>query len=88
MKAKPHATPNTYLCNNHGSELQTVFQVDVSVDVPDVHPSRFCKACYSIKSLAIKKRQDGKVYSTAADRVFRWTAHDTEHEHCQVNSLM
>ena len=36
MKAKAHTTPNTYLCSDHGNELRTVFQGDVSVDVPDV----------------------------------------------------
>ena len=72
-----------YSCRDHCRGLQQVYGVDVSSDVPDVHPKHFCKACHSTMTQAAKVREEGMSRSAIAERVVTWTPHATPGE-CQV----
>lgn len=73
-KANKHAT--SYSCEAHVLQLLTTFGVDVSGDVPEIHPPKFCMLCYSILRRATSASQKGASYSAVSKAVpFQWSSH-------------
>ena len=74
-----------YECSLHSHSLTKTFGVDVTADIPSVHPLKFCDRCY-----ACVRRQDsadaqGLPYNHSTT-VFIWEKH-TDKE-CKVRSTL
>ena len=59
-----------YLCQNFRQELTSVFEIDIQMDDPNIHPSHFCHACKRVLTKA------GPSYNHRTAVFEGWTAHE------------
>ena len=63
-----------YNCSDHSDQLKACFGLDVSKDVQDTHPSKFCNPCYKASKRWLKASEAGTSYSSSTT-TFNWTQH-------------
>ena len=74
----------SYNCGKHQEELKAIFNIDVSQDDIELHPSYFCQSCYCcMKRLAKAMTQESPMRSSIA--IYEWTPHT---EGCLVRTSM
>ena len=59
-----------YNCSDHKDQLLDYFDLVVSKDKDDTHPTRFCNPCYT----TLKRLEAGAIYTSATTN-FTWTQH-------------
>ena len=65
----------SYQCTVFSEHLNSIFAIDITNDVPDIHPPLFCYQCKRVIDKSVHA-QHHLAPSKASTNVFKWEAHD------------
>ena len=65
----------SYQCTVFSEHLNSVFGIDITNDVPDIHPLLFCYQCKQVIDKSVHAQYHLAPYKTSTI-LFKWEAHD------------